>query len=541
MILVSVKPLTASNFLYRYNPDGIATLRDHGGSHRLSWTHTLNDRTFYTLKASYATNEFRQFLYEDPTDPRYVKDLSGIGDGTVVGFPGNNFLFGGNQKTHINERSDSFRGKLDFTRQFGIIHEVKAGLEAQIHLLDRRNFVVLYNDNILYQQPTVPEVDTPSHDFYEDQLVTELSAYIQDKLEFDNFIINAGLRYEYFDPHGSAVSNVLDPFGDREEAQRTTLFLPRVGVSFPITVRGIIHFSYGHFAQMPRLRNLYLNPEFEFPKGAVPTWGYANMRPERTVQYEMGLQQQIGEQMAFDVTGFFKDIRDYLALQSIRFSTIAGEDRYNIYLNRDYANVRGITFALTKRRGRNELLSATVDYTFQLAEGNNTDSNAFFFNSLSGRENELEVIPLDFDQRHVISSTVTLTQPGNWGASFIGRFGTGYPYTPLLFDQKIDQLPNSDRKPAQMNLDAHIYKIFNVGDTDIRIFAKVFNVLDRLNERFVFNDTGRATYSLDVSGIHEGWKSFYGLPGVHTLEEYNTRPHWYSPPREIRIGATFSF
>ena len=102
------------------------------------------------------------------------------------------------------------------------------------------------------------------------------------------------------------------------------------------------------------------------------------MRPERTVQYEIGLQQQIGDHLAFDITGYFKDIRDYLASQRIRFSTIAGEDQFNIFLNRDYANVRGIVFALTKRRARNGLLSANLDYTFQLAEGNRNDGDSFF-------------------------------------------------------------------------------------------------------------------------------------------------------------------
>ena len=537
------RPLSASSFLYRFNPDGITNLRDEGFSHRLNWTHTLNDRSFYTLRLSYASNDFRQFVYEDPNDPRYVRDLSGIGDGTVVGFPGSNFLLGGNQKGHVYETSRSYRAKLDFTRQFGAIHETKVGLEAQLHSLDRRNFVVLFNENVLYRDgPTVPDVSTPSHDVYKDQRVLELSAYAQDKLEFDNFIINAGIRYEFFEPNGQYVPDLLDPKGPLQNADPTHLILPRIGVSFPITTTGIIHFSYGHFAQMPPLRRLYLNPEFEFPAGAIPTFGNTNMRPERTVQYEIGLQQQIGPNLAFDITGFFKDIRDYLASQRIRFSTIAGEDQYNIFLNRDYANVRGITFALTRRRDRGGLLSANIDYTFQLAEGNNNDSNSFFFNSLSGRENELEIIPLDFDQRHIISSTVSLTKPGNWGASFIGQFSTGYPYTPLLLDQKIDQLPNAGRKPDQIKLDAHVYKEFEVGDSYLRVFVKVFNVLDRLNERFVFNDTGRTTYSLNGQrGIHAAWEPLYGQPGINNLEQYNTRPHWYSPPREIRVGATFSF
>ncbi len=538
------RPLNSTTFLYRFNPDGLATDREDGYSHRVGITHTLDDRTFYKLIVSYASNRYRRFVYEDPNDLRYVRDIDQIGEGTVVGFPGINFLFGGNQKSNINERSRSLRAKLDLTKQFGLIHEAKFGVEAQLHGLDRRNFVVLFNDNVLYRDgPTVPDVSTPSHDFYEDQRVVEISAYAQDKLEFDNFIINAGVRYEYFDPNGEFVPNLLDPMGSLEEADAKHYVLPRVGVSFPITTTGIIHFSYGHFAQMPPLRRLYLNPEFEFAVGSVaPTYGNTDMRPERTVQYEIGLQQQIGEHLAFDVTGYFKDIRDYLALQRIRFSTVSGEDQYNIYLNQDYANIRGVTFSLTRRRERNGLLSANIDYTFQVAEGNRNDSDAFFFNFLSGRENEFEIVPLSFDQRHVISSTVSLTRPRSWGASVIGQYSTGYPYTPLLIDQKIDQLPNNARKPSQLSLDLHAYKEFPLGGSTLRLFTKVFNVLDRLNERFVFDDTGRATYSLNGRrGVHEAWEPFYDLPGIQDLESYNNRPHFFSPPREIRVGATLWF
>ena len=538
------KPLNASTFLYRYVPDGIETRREDGYSHRVGITHTIDNQTFHKLIVSLASNQFRRFVYENPEDERYVRDIGDIGDGTVVGFPGFNFLMGGNQKTHINETSTSLRAKWDITKQIGAIHEAKAGVEAQFHSLDRRNFSVLFNNDPLYRDgPTIPADESPFFDEYEDQEVLEFSAYIQDKLEFDNFIINAGLRYEFFNPNGSAVADLLNPINGGQETSGTKQYLlPRVGVSFPITSTGIVHFSYGHFAQMPRLRNLYLNPNFEIIPNRVWTYGNSNLRAERSVQYEIGLQQQIGENMAFDVSGYFKDIRDYLALQRIQFSRIPGENLYNIYLNKDYANIRGVTFALTRRRDRNGILSASIDYTFQVAEGNNDDTDAFFFNFLSGRENEFEVVPLDFDQRHVISSTVALTRPGNWGASFIAQFSTGYPYTPLLLDQNIDQLPNSGRKPTLFDVDAHIYKEFSLGPGTLRVFAKVFNVLDELNERFVFNDTGRATYSLNGRrGVHEAWESFYSLPGIHNLDDYNNRPHYYSPPREIRLGASLTF
>ncbi len=526
---------TPFSFAYRFNPDGVAEIKDRSYNHSIHWTHTLSDRMFYTARFSYADNDFKSFLYEDPTDPRYVST------GAILGFPGLNFNFGGNQKGHVYENAKSLRTKIDATRQAGLIHEMKAGLELQVHNLDRENFVVLFDGN-RYQEPTVPDLDSPAHDKYENQKVTEFSAYLQDKLEFDDFIINAGFRYERFDPNGRYIPDLLDPQAETAESTVKNIYMPRLGVSFPITDRGIIHFSYGHFAQMPTLRNMYINPEFEFPVGNAPTFGNSNLRPERTIQYEIGLQQQVGDLLAFDVTAYFKDIRDYLALQQIRHSTIAGEDRYLIYLNRDYANVKGVTFALTKRRSQGGLLSANVDYTFQIAEGNNTDSDAFFFNFLSGRENELEVVPLGFDQRHIISTTVSIARPGNWGVSFIGNFSTGYPYTPLILDQNIDQLPNQGRKPIQSGLNARLFKDLNLKGLDVRFFAKVFNVFNILNERFVFDDTGSADYSLsEQRNLHATWQSYYGFPGIKTLDQYESRPQYYSAPREVRLGVTLAF
>ena len=51
------------------------------------------------------------------------------------------------------------------------------------------------------------------------------------------------------------------------------------------------------------------------------------------------------------------------------------------------------------------------------------------------------------------------------------------------------------------------------------------------NELTVYNDTGRATYSLlptytpQISG-----------PGFNTLDEYLVRPDYYSRPRQIKLG-----
>ena len=42
---------------------------------------------------------------------------------------------------------------------------------------------------------------------------------------------------------------------------------PRFGASFPFSSTGVIHFSYGHFFQIPRFEMLYMNPDFDLGQG----------------------------------------------------------------------------------------------------------------------------------------------------------------------------------------------------------------------------------------------------------------------------------
>ena len=114
-----------------------------------------------------------------------------------------------------------------------------------------------------------------------------------------------------------------------EDTEAKWKISPRLGVSFPITERGVVHFSYGHFFQIPRFELLYENPDFDLDQGTgnVGVIGNADLRPEKTVSGELGIQQQITPSMAIDVTGYFRDIRD-LAGNSSRSNFIIWWFRY---------------------------------------------------------------------------------------------------------------------------------------------------------------------------------------------------------------------
>jgi outer membrane receptor protein involved in Fe transport len=552
---------------YKYNPDASYNNMEWGMFHSLELRHAVNASTYYTVRGSYTLNDYKQYLYPllDASNnevnysagcgidistlhasPAYQPDYKSVEPAPYT------FLAGGTQNGHYYQRSRTFGVKFDVTSQLDKSHEVKLGVEYKDHKLDFENFTVLC-DTVRYFSPTIPGTNTSYHDVYS-RVPKEVSAYIQDKMEFDNLILNVGLRYDYFSaksaystemfypsPNSPTLPTTVDKASLLADAAGKHQWSPRVGVSFPITDKGIIHFSYGHFFQMPPFSYLYTNPGFKYSfSSGTPTFGNANLNPQKTVTYELGLQQQLMENLSFTVTGFYKDVRDLLALQQIR---ISGDETYYKYVNKDYSNVKGITFSLTKRRTAGDLVGATLDYTYQVAEGNDVDANAFFLDLSSGRQTEKIPVYLSWDQSHTLNATVTVGQPSDWNITLVGRVGTGLPYTPQITSKTVYLTPNSGRKPSHATVDLLADKTFVISGISVTAFVKVFNLFDALDERYVYDDTGRATYTLVATqGTAQATDKLSGtISGLHSAQEYFVRPSYYAPPRQVRVGATVEF
>ncbi len=535
------------NHDYKYNPDANYHRYEWGLINSLEIRHALSNRTFYTLLGSYNIYDYKRYLFpllnqsgnavsfrpgmslaNLHADPRYQPSYKG---NTVTPYT---FVAGGTINDQYYQRSNSYGLRFDITSQVGERHELKFGVKAKHDIMDFENFTI-QRDSSTYLTPTILNVESSVHDAYTKKPI-QYSAYIQDKMEFTSMIINAGLRFDYFNSRSIYAPDINTPHSNLVNADVKTTFSPRLGISFPITDEGIIHFSYGHFYQLPPYAYLYANPLFK-SFGGTPTYGNANLNPEKTVTYEMGLQQQLSETIAFNVTGFYKDVRDLLALQRIRISTSVTYDKY---VNKDYGNIKGITFSFMKRKLPDDLLGASIDYTFQIAEGNETGAEAFFLDYASGRQSEKVPVPLSWDQTHTLNGVVTFGSQKDWFVTLVGTISTGLPYTPELFDSQILLDPNSERRPMQTNVDLLIEKSFSVSTAVVTVFAKMFNLFDTLNERSVYSNTGRATYTLEESkgGAQETNRLAETVPGVHSATEYFVRPQYYSAPREVRFGLS---
>jgi outer membrane receptor protein involved in Fe transport len=538
---------------YKYNPDANYKRFQWGLINSLEYRHAISSTTFFSLKGSYNIYDFKRYLFPlldvsgnevsfHPgmnlsalhADPRYQPEDKNNSYSSYT------FVSGGTQPEHFYQRSYTTEIKFDITSQITNHHEIKFGLKSKWDTMDFVFFEILRNRNN-YLTPTIPDPinQKGSIDIYS-RSPKQFSGYLQDKMEFDSMILNAGLRIDYFNANAVYAPNSFKPTENLTNAEGKLTISPRLGISFPITDQGIIHFSYGHFFQLPPYRYLYTNPEFEDIAG-LPVYGNANLNPEKTVTYEIGLQQQLNETVAFNVTGFYKDVRDLLAIQQIRISS---NSIYQKYVNKDYGNIKGITFSLTKRKLPDELFGASLDYTFQVAEGNETGADAFFIDLQSGRQSEKIPVPLSWDQTHTLNGVITFGGTKDWNATITASLSSGLPYSPRLYEQQIYLRSNSGRKPFYANVDLLFNKSFSIkGNTSITVFLKVFNLLDTQNERFVYDDTGRAIYSLEATkgGPQATNQISEKYPGIKSANEYFNRPNYYSAPREVRIGFTVEF
>ncbi len=520
------------NHVFKLNPEGSLKKFENNQTHIGSFTHSLSSKSFYTLRGSFFKKEFRRFVFEDPTDGRYVNPQ-------LLRRIGSSFHSGGILMDHFTRETKTWNGKFDFTSQVHSDHQVKLGAEFRSHELEVSDIRIRFDRDSNFM-PVVDPVTTFNNNHYVNK-PKEFAVYAQDKVEWRDMIINFGLRFDLFDPNGVVPVELRDPENSEKVSASTKKQLsPRIGVAYPITDRGVIHASYGHFFQLPAFDFLYQNSEFEvFPGGLSASRlgsadfenkiGNANLEPERTVAYEIGLRQQLGEELAVDVTGYFKDIRNLLGTEINELFTLG--DKYARFINRDFGNVRGITITVNNRA--TSLLNFSADYTFQIAEGNASDPASVFLDNQTDPpvETEKKVIPLDWDRPHTLNVQLGLRRRNAWNINFLFKLWSGLPYTPSAQGTRLLPFENSSRRPSQITLDFRAARTVNLLGMKYRYYLNVDNLLDRKNEIIVFADTGRAGSTLTRNPAR----------GPNTVDEFLTRPDFYAPPRQVTAGLEIIF
>jgi hypothetical protein len=181
-------------------------------------------------------------------------------------------------------------------------------------------------------------------------------------------------------------------------------------------------------------------------------------------------------------------------------------------------------------------LSATLDYTYQVARGSASDPAEARNAIAGGAQPEVQLTPLAWDQRHTLNATVSYNST-DWGASVIGKYGSGTPYTPRNTTDITTLLTNSQTKPDYFNVDLRLFYQVDISPIRLVFFTRVFNVFDTRNQINVFNDTGQAGFTTDEATARATHPHEY----VNTLDQWFTVPTNYSEPRRIEIGVNMEF
>lgn len=518
-------------FQWRLNPDGRAIPHTRSLVHGIDWTHTVSPSTFYTVNVRQNYFEYYSWAYDDFYDPRYDSA------GPPLSLPNNQYngaIVQGVDFGRYRQMTNTLLLKASVTSQVSRAHQVKAGVEVQDSKMEfgtAGTLVYLGNSlnlsRIVNEPPAYPGVQT----YYP----ISGAAYVSDMIEWNDLTIRAGVRAEFFNGRSYTPSDLANPADSipgapASYAVRTTpkySVAPRFGLSYPITVRSSVFFSYGHFYQLPNLQDMFTNANYArlgLIQAGTPDYtvmGNPDVRPERTVQYEFGYKNAVTDWLGISVNLFYKDIRDLLGVQFIQTYTSA---QYSRLANVDFGNVTGFTLSLDQRRVG--LVSSTIDYTWQMAQGNSSDPQETATLAAANQDARPRTVPFNWDQRHTLNVTVQLSQPESYSVSAIMRYASGQPYTPSVasgFGSLIET--NSGRKPNGFLMDLRLEKYFIVAGWNLSVFARVFNLFDTtFFNGFVYGNTGSPAYSITPAADRNSIID----------------PTRFYPPRRIEVGISMN-
>ncbi|MEI7896663.1 MAG: TonB-dependent receptor [bacterium] len=355
-----------------------------------------------------------------------------------------------------------------------------------------------------------------------------------------------------------------------------TNWMPRISFSFPISDDALFYAHYDILTQRPSSAEVQIQPVSYYYIGVTGSSGQINnpaLKPEKTIDYELGFQQKINNSSSLKLAVFYREMRDQI--QQYRLSGAYPKTYYS-YTNIDFGTVKGLTVTYDLRRSGNARLR--FNYTLQFADGTGSDPDAASTIIRSDQPNLRTLNPLNFDRRHQFNISFDYRWGGgkdyngpvinrkksgkapvqilsNLGANLTLTGGSGTPYTqtskilPYGAMGPIKGSINGARLPWQFLISARFDKDFNFAlnkkkDGTINVYIEFSNLLNTQNVTAVYPGTGSASDDGFLSAPE--WQnaisqqvdsqSFRDLYSVNM-----NNPYRYSSPRTIRLGLMFNF
>ena len=378
--------------------------------------------------------------------------------------------------------------------------------------------------------------------------------YLQDQMEWEGLIINAGLRFDLW--YLGKEYKILQDGGDYKtsefdkDEQLQVMISPRFGISHPISEKSVMHFAYNYQNQLPQFQYVFTTarPEDAITSNTQIVVGVPTLEPQITVTYEVGFQHQLSEDYVMDITTYFKNIYNYVSTMEVvdpDDNTISWYE----YISEDYGSTRGIDFNLQKMLSN--FISGSASYSLSWADGNNSDT------VIQDESTSLREFPLDWDIRHnftfnlgftigrgeefYIPFTGVLLPFSNFSMNFLYNIASGRPYTAINENDNVRET-NQERYPYTENADLRITKTFNFSEkTYIRFYANINNIFNKRNYLEIYPKTGSPYDDGEDLTVANTDPPFIAdeTQYIHDLAVYN--PGNVSTGRTITVGMSFNW
>ncbi|UCE19494.1 MAG: TonB-dependent receptor [Gemmatimonadota bacterium] len=459
---------------YKYLPYGMPWSDTKSSGLTLKLTHLLSPSTFYELVASYQKIDYWMGVHKTreqriAMESREEEDIYG-------------FYYTGAYNDFWADTTRTFQLVFNMTSQVASTHLLKAGV-------DFRHIDLFHRYENAWTTPG-SEIDGEfyvNHKAYTNSRPIEWAVYVQDKMEFESIgmILNAGLRLESWNIDEKYMLDPQIPFDTiLLETEPKVRFSPRLGISYPISDRAAFHFAYGHFYQFASYVNLLsgINEEGRFPdRPNLQDIGLAihnpNMKPEKSITYEAGVQSYVMENLSMNLTAFYRELADLAGV-----TWIQGAESYVYFDNVDFGNSKGLELTLDKRFSH--YFSGRVNYTLSQTLIS-TSSPMTAAETVSSEPIAYKTWLADWDRTHDLAALIRISDPKNWAVSLNGKMKSGRPYSELA-EQK-----NTKRMPWNINVDMRLSKYFNFFGLRETLYLQIFNVFNRKNIYWVYDVTGK--------------------------------------------------
>ena len=477
---------------------------------------------------------------------------------------------------------------------------VRAGVRIDYY---DANTNVLKDPYSLYDIETAGNFHAATGQTKPESVGEDYKVYVAD--EDSENVVAYRLEDQWFLPNGTSVSGGNVIFGNEivypyykernEESRRITEagfnpdvsfedytpqlnVMPRVAFSFPISDDAGFFAHYDVLVQRPpsntggtALDYFYMENPIRFGTATAPVQN-PNLKPEKTIDYEVGFQSKLSNSSAVKISAYYKEQRDMIQ-RRFYANVPAPLNAYQTFGNVDFGTVKGFSFGYDLRRTGNLQMSFT--YTLQFADGSGSDANSA--GGINTRGIIRELFPLTFDERHRINAVLdyrfasgkAYNGPTIGGYPIFEKTGlnllltavSGRPYSQYqVVDEPLGQdilsTINEARLPWLINADMRLDKQFSLSlgseeksrGLNFNVYFRVENLFNTRNVVDVYNVSGDP----DDDGFLASSNGLDQLAQIEStgrnvdsyLSTYLWRiaqPGHYARPRRMYLGLVFDF